>query len=326
MPNGEELSSEEFFDLPDVRIVRVAVDPADLDNRAVLWEWAAKGGSLAHDALAITDDGFRTRTVHPPGHGLLHLRGSTFATVEGDRSVFVLDEGRTIPIESERPSSADEIVFVKRVGTEWEIVAVDPAAEAAHRVPVPDLALWDVRAVGGRIQAIEYRPDERATIAYHWSDDGGASWESVEVASNWWSSIVPTPAGTDHLIVESGDGATVSPFLGLHRMAPHGGGFTESPYDRKGFIPAQGAFLWEGELRLFNPVAPSDDSERSGVFRLADERLVEIEHAMPEVDSWTGFGVAGGQDERHPILWIADGDVLHLSSDGGATWEEHAAR
>lgn len=185
----------------------VAVTPGDRDSRAVLWR------KNRRTVVAVTHDGFATRELHEfRGWWTLEPAGAgRFLVVSGDQKAKIrMLESDGGPIEiavsgDEYPAQAGEVLVRSGVGQESGVIAVNPASGEAHRVPVPsDVPSWSV--FGGRITGVAYGSGSSSSqYPYHWSDDGGRTWQSAtlsaEGASALWH-VAASPKGGPHRVVE----------------------------------------------------------------------------------------------------------------------------
>lgn len=154
--------------------------------------------------------------------------------------------------------------------------------DAVHQ---PDLSDDRMQVVA----ALRTLPDH---ATYHWSDDGGATWQNAAFDAGELGSpeVVPTAAGGDHVIIVRGRrrAAVVRRPVGRRRWsAPRVGPL---PLGRR-------------------PARPDHQREPGG-------------HRRPGADARRrGRHPCGG-----PTLAVAVDNRLFRSTDGGGTWEELAAR
>jgi hypothetical protein len=284
-------------------------------------------------ALAVTDDGFATRSewrlaipgdVTPAGDGFLisdQARAKLWLVDPAGERVRVVIGG------PEGPVGEDEVP----IGMGTVLVAVDPLTATAHPVPVPG-ATYDVGTYGGRLSGITTVIDGAGgrVATYHWSDDGGASWQTASFDPGELGSpeVVPTSAGADHVIIMLGDGATIGPLMAVLTMELGADDFTQTDYEGEQ-ASQSGAFVVDGELRLFADLwgDGSGPPRESGLYRWADGALERIPSAHPEitdVQDRSLVDVAATADG--PRLLMASGAALFASADGGVTWDELPAR
>lgn len=222
------------------RVVDVALG-ATGRGAAVVWE--------DHDrtALTLSDDGFRTRTD-------IGLPDGTTVEPALDGSFVVLGGGQRHRVWIARGNGAfDEVTVSEREGVvrpgevavvapdpsfpmvHKDVLAVDAETLTAHWVSGLPPAATSFTAFAGRITALErigndYPP---GPTTYYWSDDGGRTWGSAELPSTDLSTfeVVPTGSFRPHLVLESGDGATLAPVVALHRMPYGGDAWEDLAYD-----------------------------------------------------------------------------------------------
>lgn len=283
--------------------------------------------------LAASDDGFSSRAVDPlaiPGD--ITAAGDRFLVNDQARSkLWLVDpagEQVRVAIDGpEAPVGEGEVP----VGMGTDLVAVDPVSATAHPVPVPE-GTYDIGAYGGRLSGITSVIDGagRRLATYHWSDDGGATWQSTSFDAGELGSpeVVPTAAGGDHVIIVLGDGATIGPLTAVLTMEPGADELTQTDYEGEQ-ASQTGAIVVDGELRLFADLwgDGSGPPRESGLYRWVDGRLDRIASENPEVTDVQERTLVDVVDTPGgPTLLIAVDNRLFRSSDGGGTWEELAAR
>jgi hypothetical protein len=288
----------------------------DPDDRAVVWEtgrrreivFTAGGADFSMEETASA-----TVEIAPDG---------TFVVSEGwdgDRLLLVDAYAEAVPVafsDSTAPVADGELALVVPVSPESPgIVAVDTVTGEAHPVPmdVGGDQVWGVVAYDGRLAALTVA---KGVSTYHWSDDGGATWEQVRLADQGFSTIVPTGAGRPHVVVEGGDGATVFPFLAVHTMPAGGDRFARVPYEGEQFAEYDGASLSGGDLVVAARIGDRSPFDAVGTFRFVDGDLRPVAEfrAIEIVDV-----------EPDGTLWGTHGSDLLRSTDDGATWEPLAS-
>lgn len=321
-----------IIDHPDAQVVDAAVTPGDVDNRAVVWRVVDK---VKH-GLAITDDGFITRTDVLLPHAADVVAGVDGRFLVRDRVIldrlWVTDVGgelvRVQVSGAEAPVGPGEVV----VWIETGLVAVDTGTGAAHPVPMSPGGDWEVREHAGRLTATSTHISSNGdrTSTYHWSDDGGATWQrqTFEPGELGNAEVVPTPAGSEHVVLLLGDGATIGPLTAVLTMPAEGGGFTTTEYDGEQ-TSQSGAFVVDGELRLLadrwgDGTGPPTES---GLYRWDAGTLVRIAVDDPDPTAIPERTlVATDTSEAAPVRWVAAGDELFESANGGLAWDELRAR
>lgn len=311
--------------VPDDR----ATDPVDAP-RPVDAAGRAEGGLIAvvleegrkRELVAASRAGNESVEVPPgtsvealPLGGYLVLRGWG-----GDKGVEILDEGglgamREVTVGGE-PSAASprEVVFTIGGGPEVELLAVAPGTAQAHPLPLPTevTTISEIRVAPGRIQGIG---SAGATSSYFWSEDGGATWQTVELGADpgfgGFAAIVPSGAGEPHAVVEGGDGATVFPFVALLEMPAPGGGFVRTERQGK-FAAFNGGYVDSGTPYFVAQVGSRQPYDAVGTFTFVDDRL----RLVAELPDGTDL-ISAAPDGT---LYATDGVEVYGSSDGGRSW------
>lgn len=198
---------------PDAIAVAGAVDPANPASRAVLWQTCDDPCDALSMAVAVTDDGFATRTsvpffeaasVRPVGNGV--FLADNFEP--GEAPTLVSTHG-TVQVEVDGVESpvADGEVVVALHGSGLPIlglVAVDPATGRGHRVPLPDGAVQGWSQSGPALTVLTGTRDLSR------SSDGGRTWATTRIpdpgrAFVW---MVPSAEASTAAVILGGDGST----------------------------------------------------------------------------------------------------------------------
>ena len=294
---------------------------------AVFWQVADREPS----GLAVSADGYATRSLtRLPIPGEVFTAGDRFLVRDEAMSkVWIAGpDGEWTKVEvagPEAPVADGEVPVSMSDG----LVAVDPGTARAHPVDAPE-GLFRIDYYGGRLTATSTVNDSdtgQQDVTYHWSDDGGATWKTANftIAFLWSAQVVPTAAGSDHVIAIARDGA-IAPLAAVLTMPADGGGFTETPYDGE-LATFSGAWTVDGEIRFLGDLWGNDSPRESGVYRWVGGRLELMPSSAPEVtdaDDSTLVDVVA--TDGGPTLLIAVDDRLFASTDGGATWQAIAAR
>jgi hypothetical protein len=314
-----------FVDDPEAFIGDAAV----LGNgaTAVLWRTPEREQS----GLALSADGYGTRHLaRLPIPGEVFAAGDRFLVRDEASSILrVADPGggwtRVEVAGAEAPVADGEFPVAMSDG----LLAVDPATATAHPVPNP-AGLYDVEFYGGRLSAISTHVTGTGVdeSTYHWSDDGGASWQSATFEMAWDSlqHLVPTPAGAPHVIAISTGRKPIKPLGSVLTLPADGGEFTETPYDGE-TATVSGAWVVDGEIRFLGDLWGASAPRESGVYRWDDGSLELVPASAPEVTGADDSTLVDAVDTPGgPSLLFAVDDRLFASTDGGGTWEELAAR
>lgn len=327
-PSQAELAG--VVDADDASMYSMAVTPGDPGSMATLWQWEDQRW-----VLAWTSDGFATRSlravpsgssVTPAADGTFVLRegweGAALRVIDGD------DVGDPIDVSlDESPVGAGEVpvVLVPETGGS-SLVSVSADGEA-HTVPVP-AALDSLQSFGNRLAGFVYGDG----LAYHWSDDGGATWQDADPGPGEFPPLVVQSAiGQDHAIFEGGDGATLFPFVAIRTAsaaAPAQWTRTEAEKDGD-HVTLGGAWNEDGEIRVLASRWNSEDRlVDAGVWRVVGGALEKVTSNHPEISDQSDIGALAFEYVDGPVVWVpgkGPGEVWR-TTDGGATWEQFAAR
>ena len=265
--------AEEIVDDPHAQVFQVVASPEDQDVRAAVWRICVSRECDDRVAIAVTSDGFESRTVVPVARGAgfpwLTAAGSdAFVVSNAERHPYLLraDGSRTDIAKPEEtaPVGPGEIVTRWRGYGDRDVLAVDPGTGESHWVPVPR-GLTEVQAdARGHLEAL-VGDGPRTTFA--WSDDGGAGWQEHAFdagATSLFTLVRGTPGV--QAVLEGADGATLFPFLAVHRGDSAGAWERiEQGHDPQAYAgPA--AVLADGRL-LVDVVGWSDDRAGAGSHR-----------------------------------------------------------
>lgn len=308
-----------------------AIDPIGVRGRAVDVA-GAEDGTLAvmfdtgdwWELTTATSDGTESVEMPPgssvdalPDGGYLVKRGQ-----DGMKQVDILDDAglqamRMVSIDRQREPSPlldGEVPFTLggSHGFELELFALDPATAEAHLVPM-DVGGDEIREATTYDGRLAVLTTEDGTSTYHWSDDGGESWSDESLDDTGFSSIVPTGAGEDHVVIEGRGGDELFPFLGVHTMPTSGGGFDRVGYDELPFTDYYfGGYVEDGGLVVAAQLGGGGSSSTEGTFAYADGELRQVgDFPASEILSVEPDGT----------IWMADSVSLLRSTDDGRTWE-----
>lgn len=217
----DEQRAARLIDTASLDDVQVGVDPHDAQRRATLARCAVDCADLPM-ALALSDDGFTTRTVVPvwlagPDDGAqLVVRGEGVFEVRTDAgsSSFYSAAGEPLevgdPEGSAWPVALGEVVTGVRgsgVAPWLGLIAFDPRTAASHAVPLPEgvrgFASWS-QLVSSRITL---HVGEAGNSRFYFSDNGGADWtESPEDPAG---AMVSAVGSSELWLLELGDSGTL---------------------------------------------------------------------------------------------------------------------
>lgn len=319
-----------FVDAEDRPPLALAVVPGDTDAMATLW----RDGEV-RDVLAVTGDGFASRRLIelPSGSQVTAGPGGRFVVRRGwDASSIALvsPAGRVEPVTiggPEGPVAAGEVPVdtLDPDTAEHRLVAVG-ADGAGHPVTTPD-GLTQVTWFGLRLAGFAPAADG---VDYHWSDDGGATWQRQRLTGFFLPGMVLTAVGQDHAVIEGGDGATLFPLDVVDRApAATPADWTRTAIDvPDSHVTTTAAWLQDGEVRVlatrWDDVGGGFDG---GVWRVAGDTLEPVESDQPGVTGNSDASPLLVEYDDGPVLWLPgnDGEVWR-SADGGSHRERFATR
>lgn len=320
---------DDIVDAKGAQVQGLAVAPEDPDRMATIWRRTED-----REVLALTDDGFATRTLLevPVGSEVHALPDGRFVLVDGwqaDRIRILDPAGSSVTVRmspDEAPLEPGEIAVDVDAPGQLRVVAV-AADGTAHPVPTPDNMVV-VQSFGGRLTGIAF--DRRAS--YLWSDDGGETWDRHDLGIDSVFAVpVRSAAGQDHAVVEGADGATLFPLVALHAAsAGDPAAWTRTTFPRGGLHwTLDGGWVEDGEgVRLLLTGSPigQGGTPRSGVFRASEGTLVEVE-GLDGLRRDTGLRHLYTEYVEGPVVWVAGVDhEVWRTSDGGLAWEPFRAR
>jgi hypothetical protein len=285
----------------------------------------------SHTVLAVTADGFASRTLLEVPLGSIVEPGSATAFVlregwDGERLRVVDSDGSSVPVtvsHAERPVRGDEVPVV--VGDPQSRIVAVSADGNAHRVPTQE-GLVQMHALAGRLIGTSHGDG----TTYHWSEDGGAGWQSAELDGEFLPMPVWSPVGQAHAVIEGGDGATLFPLTGLQfASASAPDDWTRTPFHDQGNLTVGAAWLEDGEVRVLGTLWGPEpfSAEDAGVWRLVDGRVEKVASSGLSAADLTDVHPVAIQHVDGPVIWIPGKDgTLWRTDDGGATWERFSAR
>lgn len=323
--------------------------PGHEDVRATLWRLCAtKTCATSYAAVAVTDDGFKTRHLLglPQGSvASLSVAGpNTFAVNRLDAHPLLLHaDGRSVKVQPPDPTAplaTGEVALSSRnAGGNLVPLGVDPATGRSHRLPSPgDLTAF--QQAGDRLEGLL-----RGSV-YVSSLDGGASWQRHDLTrgSMAWYRLVPSASSEIQAVLRGTGGATLFPFLSADR--DNAGAWDTVTPPRKPTAYVDGSVVLPGgELLLYvdrwsNPhyqggnhdpgLWVSNGSDwadmlRALPFRQASPDLSEHEIHRIQQGLYTFAGSALG--DGHATVYVADGShVYAVTGADAATWAPVPAR
>ena len=351
-----DLSPEAIVDDPRATVEQVAVAPGDPDVRAVVWGLCEnRRCRQRHVAIAVTGDGFATRSVVGVrgGAALVRPAGSSAFVVswDGPRPYVLRTDGAKVPIG--RPSGEGAVVageVVTRLrGYGDDFVAVHPATGAAHRIPLPAGVSQLEGDEHGRLQGVV---SDGSRSRYVWSDDGGVRWREHPLPAQDVSmfSLTPSAAPGVRAVIGGADGATFFPFIDVSRGTQNGEAWetVAQDGDPRAYVGLS-AVLPDGRM-LVDVQAWSDATLRdpgarpNGPYLSAGDDWSAWQRLVPPPDSGladaererllaaesldvVGLVVAPGAVTVHVVESGAGGSMaVYAVEDGGRTWSRIAVR
>jgi hypothetical protein len=335
--------------------VAFAASATDPDVRASVWRCREQPRCEGwRGAIAVTEDGFRTRRVLdlPRGANLAvtDLGGGAFLVGDAPRGLIVRGDGTTVDMavdDDPAPIAADEILVPYWRGSGVSSFGgLNPQTGRVHPLSVPEGRTLDLEQSGGVLfGTVDTSHAEEVVVT---SDDGGVTWGGGAALPSFPNAILLSIPGTAPGVMAwlvGGDGASLFPFDKVLRSTDGGVTFEtieESPGDMA--YVSFALVLPDGSL-LVNLDAWSDDrnaepgTNHHGLYRSAGSDwadLAPVESRYPEgsdldllrsspptIMDWT----VG--DDGEAVLWgWAPGinTPMMMSTDSGQTWVESAAR
>lgn len=337
-------SAQRIVDDPRSTVVQMVSAPGDPDVRATLWQLCrTKSCSTTDTAIAVTDDGFRTRALaglpvnaHPvvtaagPGHFLV----SDFRS----RPYLVSVEGRRTPV---RPATSQRIVRPGDVlmPLDGAPAVVDPESGRSYLVPGPTARVEQLRQNGDRLDGL-------AGTDYVWSVDGGASWarHPLDTEGRGSHDVLLSAAPDVHGALTGSDGATLFPFRSVERVTSDG--WAVIPQPEKPIAYLDGSLVLPGGQLLLAVHSWSDPHYRGGNYApglwVTNGRdwqdLLRALPARPESPemserqihrvqqghvTWVGATAGSGES----TVFMADGSTVYaVTGADAATWTPVEAR
>ncbi|HSV40196.1 MAG TPA: sialidase family protein [Nocardioidaceae bacterium] len=325
------LTAEQIVDDPRSRAASIVIAPEDPRIRAVVWRLCLDDRCRRHrEAVAVTDDGFRTRSTLVANAFPLYVGGGVFA-LQGRLGPPLLlhPDGHIVEVtglqsEPGPPELPGEVIVSYGSGVlRW--VAADPTTGRGHPVTVPENLRILRLSPGGRLAG-----ETLGEGSYTWSDNSGATWSSTPLDNDPGLLVFAASRESEPIaVLEGGDGATLFPLGFVHRSTDGGQTFERLRlFDDPMAYGQNAGVLPDGRL-LLNIEGWSDD-EPGG------------EHARPiglhvsNGNDWTDLrpvdGAAPYAEAQPDVVATKDGLLIvygqegKASTDGGQTWQDFKLR
>lgn len=338
------LSAERVVDDPRSAVAQVVAVPGREEVRATIWRRCETSAcATSYAAVAVTDDGFRTRhllRLPKDAYPLLSVADEeTFAVSGLTRWPFLLHaDGRRTDV---RPPTAEEPlapgeVLLRGDDASGKVVplGVDPTSGRSHRLTSPGPLL--------EVQQSDHRLEGLLTDGvYVSSTDGGATWERHDLSPGARAlyQLVPSASPDVRAVLRGSDGATLFPLLSVDRDVD-GAWDTVTPAARpRAYVDGGAVVLPGGELLLY--VADWSDRHYQGgsydrglwvsngtdwadLLRVLPYREVSPELSERDIrrvqqgkTTFVGLAVAQG----HATTYLADGSrVYAVTGPDASTW------
>jgi hypothetical protein len=247
----------------------------------------------------------------------------------GPGEVLTLD-GRLVGVQPGKVTTPGVVVAIGSGLPLWTILDGEHLTAMPLPEGAPDLGFVNVLP-DGTLAGIDRRGD------YVWSTDVGAHWDRrpLNGGPDALYNQVPTD-GSQQVVIEGADGATLFPFVAVHRARSAGGAAFERvplPGDPRAYLSGE-AVLPDGRLLVaieaWSDTAPGPEFVTPpGLYVSAGEdwsTYEEVEVGAPYAalddfqPSWLGTVVTA--DSVIVFLKAPPGDqnAAYSSSDGGLTW------
>jgi hypothetical protein len=332
---------------PRSRARALAVSPTDPDVRVTAWQACPSDDRCAQRfAVAITDDGFKTRTVVDrvfrtevtlaAGGDRFYVRGGW-----GDNgSVIALDGSlREVGTAPGRASGTGPVVALGDGPPIWSVI--DLASATAHEIRPPEdgvpasSSLQVARLDDGRLAAVtDARDGSRAR--YHLSTDNGATWTGGTLDAKPGALWMFT-RGKGLSLIEGGDGATLFPFSAAQRIAGDTATRVAQPGSPRAYV--DGAVVLADDRLLVSVEAWSDEKPGGtavtppGLYVSDGQDWSTFSRVVPEFST-------SDPREIHLIATVLEDDTVSIyvtappgddnaayrSDDGGTSWQPVALR
>lgn len=353
-PAPAPTTPDETVDHPAARLVELVVSPRDPDARVAVWSYCQEGCKDPTYVLAVTGDGFATRTaLESPGKSIdeavpvvTPLTEDAFAVASADGAFAVLrTAGSSTPVRSDQaigPLVVGEVLVPGPPDAPGSYMGLDPGTARAHPVTVPRDAHTVVAQPDGTLHGLTWTESGSSAV---WSTDGGETWSEQRLATSGSAMLVALPSAKKGTlaVLEGADGATLFPLIRVHR---YDGGAWQSfdlgsdprAYGQIGGVLPDGRLVVEVEGwsddrkgrpgKNPNGLYVSDRKDWSRLSPVPGGEAPAVPNGVlprgRNVSSAAAFGGTGASLVLTAVL--GNEGEGELSTDGGRTWERVAAR
>jgi len=319
---SDDVDAAAIVDDPAARLAQLVLDPADPDVMAALW-YCHQGCTHKGSALALTGDGFATRTLHRVESGGLFasLGGGSFYYQSG------LWPGKTYRVPGVETAPVPGGVPVS-VGSGLQMWTSVEADGGSHPIQNAEAYGQIVRSLDGSLTAIGSHGDGQWVVAR--SSSEGATWDEQRLegaAPGPLFSILPSTGAP--ALLESGDGATVAPIVATWRLEASGRWVRfAGPSEPTAYTAGQ-VVLPDGRLftavEAFSDARPGELGTPPGFFVSdGDDWSVFERQDSPFPFDYRPWVLASSASSGSATIVVADpqGDAgeAYRSVDGGRTW------
>lgn len=346
-PEDSDPTPEQIVADPRAYVSKLAASPSDPAVKAAIWHLCARDCNQERFALTVTDDDFATSTVVPmpkPGYPYLQSVGDdTFYLGGGkDPGQLVEGDGTVTPVtidDAVRPlADGETLIHAEFNLASRPYLGLDPRTATAHPI---DTEAGDLQQdLDGRLWGVDFRSLVVST-------DGGRTWTEhpLNTATNRpILSLIPSAVGGTLAVAEGADGATLFPFIQIHRSTDGGATWeivqesteTLTAYMEWAVVRPDGSLLVN--LQNWSDDEAGNPSDRPhGLYESQGDAwadLAPVDTTVPGIkDPHAGWGwtaslltttvdAAGRQ-----TLYVRDVEQrVFASTDGGRTWHAVAAR
>ena len=334
----ENLASTAIIDDPDSRFIILAVSADDPDSQAAIWQQCRSMDDCVEKyAVAVTTDGFATRAVADrvfSAEPMIRPVGPAFHVQSGlGAGEFLKPDGSLVAVQSGAVTAPGAVIAIGSGLPLWTIFDGEHLTAAPLPEGAPDTNGITVLSDGSLV-GVEYADDP----AFVRSTDLGKTWTRTPIDAGANALFTVSDGGDGRaVVVEGSDGATLFPFVAVHRQEVAGGPFTTftPESDPRAFISGSavlpdgrlliGVESWSDEVSLVEAVT------RPGLYVSAGDDWSTFEEVVvgapwTELDIFRPSWLATTRTEDAVTIFLAGDHPAYSSSDGGQTWQLVPAR